>query len=498
MRSVRDDTARTVMNLYVVSGLAIVGVLMLVGLTMRASQAGWIPLSPRVFYELLTLHGAGMTMALVMCAMGVLWLLMRRRIALRASLAVAAWVLVLGGLIVAAVAVIFGHFAGLYTFLYPLPFIGSWLGWAAGLFLIGMMVMNIGWMIWCLQIFGAVLRAYGGMDAAFGWSYIWRHKQFKASGREPPPPEAFPALVAGVDGLITGMTATLLIASLIVRWIDPRVVIDPLWAKNLTYLYLHAIANLIIYMLAATIYVGLSYATGRDYETSSVFVIGWWGSMVFILTNYFHHLYMDFPQPRILQYVGEVSSYLSAVPVTAVTIFGAMVLIWRAHMRWTLGAIYLYAGLIGWVIGGIGAELDASVPFNLHLHNTLWVPAHFHTYMLGGCLLFVLGWVFLLLEARSAYSTSALKRWMIGALCFGGMVIFLLSFYLAGAAGVPRRYAIQPPPGPAAAAAATVGAGLMVLGFIFLLMEGLRLWSGYSKEQEPWPGKLEAAVHVSQ
>ena len=67
---------------------------------------------------------------------------------------------------------------------------------------------------------------------------------------------------------------------------------------------------------------------------------------------------MDFVQPGILQYFGELSSYLSALPVTAVTVFSALMLVWRSRTRWTLGAIFLYAGLVGWVVGGIGAEIE--------------------------------------------------------------------------------------------------------------------------------------------
>ena len=99
-------------------------------------------------------------------------------------------------------------------------------------------------------------------------------------------PEAFPALMAGFDGMLAGMSAMLLGAALLVRWFDPRVRINPLWAKNLTYFFAHTYANLIIYMLAALIYVGLPYATGRKYHTSMVLVVGWWCSLVLTLTNY--------------------------------------------------------------------------------------------------------------------------------------------------------------------------------------------------------------------
>ncbi len=150
-------------------------------------------------------------------------------------------------------------------------------------------------------------------------------------------------------------------------------------------------------------------------------------------------------------------------------------LVHRSGLRWSLGAMFLYAGMIGWVVGGIGAVLDATIPANLDLHNTLWVPGHFHTYLLEGVLLFLIGWVFVTLEQRADRTSSAVVRWLVGAGVFGGGSLFLLSFYLAGAAGVPRRYATEPAPGPLFAGIATIGALLLLAGLAVALIEGIRL-----------------------
>lgn len=214
-----SSPGRGVMKLYLISGLLVVALMLLAGLTMRAGQADWLPLAPDWFYALLTLHGAGMIVAMAVCAMGALWFLMRRHIELNAPLAVLAWVLIMLGVVGVIVATLFGRFGGLYTFLYPLPFHGNWPSWATGVFLIAMVLVNAGWMIWCFQILGAVLRAYGGFRGALGWDYIWHAKEFRAAGRQPPPPEAFPALVAGLDGLLAGMDAMLLGIALLVRWL---------------------------------------------------------------------------------------------------------------------------------------------------------------------------------------------------------------------------------------------------------------------------------------
>jgi heme/copper-type cytochrome/quinol oxidase subunit 1 len=58
---------------------------------------------------------------------------------------------------------------------------------------------------------------------------------------------------------------------------------------------------------------------------------------------------------------------------------------------------------------------------------------------------------------------------------FGGGALLLLSFYSAGAAGVPRRYAVEPAPGPFWASLGTIGSIVFVIGFAICVAEGVRL-----------------------
>ncbi len=251
--------------------------------------------------------------------------------------------------------------------------------------------------------------------------------------------------------------------------------LDPLWAKNLTYYFGHELANLAMYMAVAAVIIGLPRYTHRELRTSPMWVIAWWATLVYVSLGAFHHFYYDFVQFRPLQYIGEFASYSEALPVAVVTIFSGLALVYRSRMRWTMGSLFIYAGLVGWVVGGIGALIDATIPFNMVLHNTLWVPAHFHSYLLEGVLLFIIGWVFMMLEDRSGKVTSVLIRTIAGIGVFGGGALFIIGFYVAGAYGVPRREAEQPPPGPHIAAWATLGACVLLIGLIVTLIEAIRL-----------------------
>ena len=290
-----------------------------------------------------------------------------------------------------------------------------------------------------------------------------------------PPPQMFAAAVTAIDGIIGSTFGLAVGIGMLVHWIDPSVAIDPLWAKNLIYQFGHTFANLTMYIAVAGVYVGLPLCTKRDYHTSKPLVVAWWGTLLFVIIAYFHHLYMDFAQAETVQFIGEIASYLAAIPVVVVTVFSGAMLVHRSGLRWSLGSMFLYAGMIGWVVGGTAAVLDATIPVNLDLHNTLWVPGHFHTYLLQGVLLFIMGWAFVNLEQRSGEYTSLLMRWLIGASVFGGAGLFLISFYIAGASGVPRRYAVEPGVGPFYAGIATIGALILLCGLVVAGFEAARL-----------------------
>ncbi|TAM88267.1 cbb3-type cytochrome c oxidase subunit I [bacterium] len=471
-----DAAASRVMWIYMLTGVAIFALMALLGLTMRMEQAKWIPLDPTMFYAIMTLHGAGMITAMALCGMGGLWYLMNRERALSTLVAYWAYALVVAGVVAVLLSVFPGKFGAGWTFLYPLPFIGAaWPSWATGLFLLGIALVNVGWIVWCTQMFGCVVATYGGIRGALAWDLVFHPKRFAASGRHAPPPQAFAALVAAVDGLLAGAAGMLVGIALIVHWLSPSIPLDPLWAKNLTFFFGHTFANLTIYMAIALVYVGLPRYANREWHTSQVLAVAWWGTLLFVALAYFHHLYMDFVQPRPVQYIGEVVSYLAAFPPAVVTVFGGALLIFRSQLRWTMGSMFMFAGMVGWIVGGFGAVIDATIDINSTLHNTLWVPAHFHTYLLEGVVLFVLGWIFHQLEERSAAQSSLLMRWLVALGIFGGGAIFLLAFYVGGADGVPRRYATQPPPGPEISAWASVGIIILLIGFVVCLMEAVRL-----------------------
>jgi cytochrome c oxidase subunit 1 len=122
-------------------------------------------------------------------------------------------------------------------------------------------------------------------------------------------------------------------------------------------------------------------------------------------------------------------------------------------------------------LAGSRQVIDSTVMVNTRFHNTLWVPAHFHTYYVMGVVLMILGTVFHLAIALSKTAETGLStRAIVTAVGIGGYG-FLLMFYLAGVAGVPRRYASYP-----AEAAQGILYAKVSLVFIALLLTGALIY----------------------
>jgi hypothetical protein len=242
-------------------------------------------------------------------------------------------------------------------------------------------------------------------------------------------------------------------------------------AKNLVYFFGHSIANLTIYLGAAVVYVLVPRYAGRAYATTKVFVAGWMGSLVFIATAYSHHLYMDFVQPTWADIVSAVASYGALIPVAVITIYSMTMLVWGSRYHWTLASTLLYIGFAGWAIGGVGAVIDSLIPINFRLHNTTWVVAHFHTYLILTVVVWALAVLAHLLERDAGRSVSrAASTCTVGLILVGGYGL-TGTWFVEGVLGIPRRYALQP---PGTSGYSTVGAGfalLLAAGFLIFFVQ---------------------------
>ena len=479
---------------FAVTGVALVAAMGVLGLIMRLTQATVISLSPGWFYRLLTLHGAGMITGSLLAMMGALWYVLHTSVQLRPGRMLATYVLTMTGVVAVLVATLVGGFGAAYTFLPPLPFYsaGQWPVWSESAFFVGMLLVGAGFCVYLVDVLEQTTATYGGLARTLGLHYL------RGREAEAPPPQAIAATVVAIDGLISCAVGSTILVGLLGHTYDSKVGFDLLVAKNLDYFFMHSIANLSIYLGAAVVYVLVPRYAGRPYETTKVFVAGWIGSLVFIATAYSHHLYMDFVQPTWADIVSEIASYGALIPVAVITIYSMTMLVWGSRYHWTLASTLLYIGFAGWAIGGIGAVIDSLIPINFRLHNTTWVVAHFHTYLIMTVVVWGLAFLAHLLERGAGRSSSrAATTWTVVLILVGGYGL-TGTWFVEGVLGIPRRYALQP---PGTSGYSMVGAGfalLLALGFLAFFVQLVPLArSAWERRRDVFSDSVSGAGHTS-
>ena len=453
--------------LWVVVGLVLFPILALLGLVLRTLQAGYFPeFPPEWFYAVLTMHGLGMVGVWFVAGFAAMSFVLSSHV--RPSLVVSriALGMTLVGVVLLLAATLVGKLGVGWYFLYPLPFFsgGVWPGWATAALFAALAVLGVGWTVWSADLLRAIAKRYR-LSEALGWHYL--------AGRTDPevPPVIVIATVSCI-GVLAGLVAAVVILLLIATEVlGGGQANDALLMKNLTFYFGHMLVNITMYFGVALVYAVMPAYTGRPWKTNAMVAVAWNAVLGLVMFAYLHHLYMDFAQPRWLQVLGQLSSYLISVPAAVVTIFSALAIVYRSTTKWSLAPTLLYLGVMGWAIGGVGAMIDSTISVNQQFHNTLWVPAHFHTYYLMGVVLMILGAVYHLATTLTAEPEN-LRRSRLTAwhLVIGGYGL-LLSMYLAGAASVPRRFAAYPVDMPQGTRLATVS-----LVFVVLLFGGVGLY----------------------
>lgn len=439
------------------------------GIIMRFNQGNDLSLSPVTFYSLMTTHG--LTMVGIWFAAGLVstQYLLARYVKVSTGVSVFAMILTVIGVVLLWSSTFIGNFHAAWTFLYPLPLhIVGWEKWATPLFLFSLAIMGIGWLVWTVELLARIMKKYS-LSQAFGWQHLKKkHPDFET------PPFIMIATVTLIGIITCLISAVLLLVLFFVEYFSGGAFTnDPLLMKNITYFFGHTIINEALYLGLASLYELLPEVSGRPKFKNTWYVtLAWNCTMVFILTAFFHHLYMDFVQPLGFQFIGQITSYFSSLPAASVTAFSVIILVYKNRIRWSLTNLLFFTGVMGWLIGGVGAVIDATISNNFIFHNTLWVPAHFHTYNALGNVFFSLAffsWVANEFEKKPESSRSAVIKLLL--LLVGGLGLVMM-FYIAGADSVPRRFSVYPPEFTSAAILASIGAwfAIVYLSGVLLLL----------------------------
>jgi cytochrome c oxidase subunit 1 len=164
--------------------------------------------------------------------------------------------------------------------------------------------------------------------------------------------------------------------------------------------------------------------------------------------------------------------------------------LWRGSIWTRLPMYFLYLFLWNFIIGGVTGIYLSDVPADQYFHGNMFVTAHFHYTLLGGAMIgataAVCYWFPKLSGRMLNERVGKVAFWMIAI----GIQVTYYGQFWEGFEGMPRRVANYAPLFHAPNVTSTMGAYLLMSGWLVFLYTIVSSWrSGEVASANPWHAK---------
>lgn len=266
---------------------------------------------------------------------------------------------------------------------------------------------------------------------------------------------------------------------------DPALGGDPVLFQHLFWFYSHPAVYIMILPSMGVISEVISAFARKPifgykfvaFASLGIAVIGFlvWG----------HHMFVS-SQSVYAGLVFSVLTMLVAVP-SAVKVFNWMATLYKASIAYSTPMFYAL-GFIGlFTIGGLTGVMLATIGFDVHVHDTYFVVAHFHYVMVGGAVLgFLAGLHFWWPKIFGRLYPSFWSQ-LSALLIFVGFNLTFFPQFILGYMGMPRRYHVYPEEFQVLHVLSTAGASVLLVGYAipgFYLIWSLKY--GKVAGDNPW------------
>lgn len=287
---------------------------------------------------------------------------------------------------------------------------------------------------------------------------------------------------------------------LLTDWLGATGVFDParggsartfLW---MFWFYGHPAVYLPLVPAIGILYTLLPRFLGRPLWSHVSGVVAFLLLLVLSFVVFHHHFQPDVTQHTWVQRIFQFLTLLIFVP-SAMHVFNWIATLWQGPIpasaraavpfKFMMGAIFML--ILGGVTGFLNAQISVDTDF---IHNTYWIPAHFHAMFLGFCGQMAVAGIYYL----APYYTGRQCSQALGTLHFWlwqvGIFAKVATMYALGYAYFPRWVVdyLPLPQWTGAQMWLSVAAALIGLGFlVFVANLALSARRGAQAPDDPWP-----------
>ena len=198
-----------------------------------------------------------------------------------------------------------------------------------------------------------------------------------------------------------------------------------------------------------------------------------------------HHMFTSGTPPWMRLFFTIATAFI-AVP-TGIKFFNWIATLWQGRLALNSAMLFSCAFILQFVFGGITGVALAQVPFDVHVHDTYFVVAHFHYIVYGGTVFVIFASIYHWFPKFSGRMLNEHLGRLHLALTFIGFNLCFAPQHWLGLNGMPRRVAEYDPQFTLINQISSVGALLMAISTLpFLINVVMSLLQGPAAGPNPW------------
>jgi cytochrome c oxidase subunit I len=200
-----------------------------------------------------------------------------------------------------------------------------------------------------------------------------------------------------------------------------------------------------------------------------------------------HHMFTS-GTPDWLRMFFMIATMIIAVP-TGIKVFSWVATVWGGKLRLCSAMLFAMGFVSMFVIGGLSGVMVASVPFDIHVHDTYFIVAHLHYVLFGGSVFGIYGGLYHWFPKMTGRMLNEFWGKVHFVLTFVGFNLTFLPMHWLGLQGMNRRVAEYDPQFATINMVCTVGSYILAVSTLPFVFNAIWSWiRGEKASANPWNG----------